>query len=282
MQQFEWLAFNIIITFISFTLVGAWYGFGPVLWIRRLSGRRRAEEGTDRRELVRRVRELLPQATENNVLFSMFRDSNTSGGSQFSVTTYSYCPQVFVADGISLWTIPMEYDRKKRQYELGSPIMLSEKSIERVSLSGKRDKSLTYTFWIDTGKRTVPLRMVVEAFCFRKNSFYPFDLYQQAACDKAIQAAENLARRACDMTSEDLENSRLDDMGVGYGMYAACAGLIGFLCTNPDCLPAAFIFFAIALILLGLTLAHGRIPKLSAVVVLVELMAAWWVYDTVL
>ena len=277
MHEIGWKIFEVILILAFITLMGGKFGFGPVLWARRSSGRKRAEEGTERRELVARVQKLLPQADDSNVLYSMYKETHTSGGSKVSVTTYTYYSRVFVIDGERIWMIPVNYDRKRRSYELGSPAVIPEEAVKGVNLSGKRDKSLTYTFWIDMDKRTLPLQMVVEPFCFRRNSFYPFNLLQQTACDKAVKAAEDLARRACGMSPEDLENDRLKNLGTGYGFYAGCLGFIGVLCATGQLLPATIILFAIALVMLGLMIVNKRIPKLSAVVVIVEILAAWWV-----
>ena len=90
------LIVNLLIVAVVVTIVGARIGVGPVLWLKRARGRRAAQEGRQRRELVERVRQLLPQANDGNVIFSMRVESSSSGGSQVKVITNTYYPLVYV------------------------------------------------------------------------------------------------------------------------------------------------------------------------------------------
>lgn len=72
-----------LLIFGSFVLARI-YAVGPLVWLKRAALRSRALEGTDRRELVDRVRQLLPQANDGNVIFSLHRENSSSGGSNVS------------------------------------------------------------------------------------------------------------------------------------------------------------------------------------------------------
>ena len=84
------------------TGLGARRDFGPVNWARRNAGRKRAQEGSDRRVLVERVQQFLLQANDGNAVFSVYEKSETHGGSQFKVTTYTYYPRVLPQGGAEL------------------------------------------------------------------------------------------------------------------------------------------------------------------------------------
>ena len=62
------------------------FGGGPLRIYRHSRGRTRAQEGSQRRELVQRVQALLPQAKEDTILFSMYEKFvRYCGNNQFKV-----------------------------------------------------------------------------------------------------------------------------------------------------------------------------------------------------
>ena len=248
---------------------------GPFIWIKRAARRGRALEGSDRRELVARVQQLLPQANDGNVVFSLHRESSASGGSQFTVLSSTYYPMVFVVDGDAFWMIPMAYDRHKRSYALGAPERFSAADVRQMRLTGKRGKTLIFTFLMELDGRKREIDMDLTPFCFRKNRFYPFDLMQDAACDRAMKLAEAMALAACHLTPEDLEAGRLKDECSSYGTYAACTGVFGVMFAAAESLPIVLVCFGISLILFFVMLAKKQIPKVSAVVVLIEAAIAY-------
>lgn len=251
------------------------YETGPIIWIKRAARRRRAMEGADRRALVARIQQLLPQANDDNVLFSLHRESSASGGSKVTVLSSTYYYTVFVADGDSFWVIPMSYDRHARSYQLGTPVPFNASIVKGVRLTGKRGKTLTFHFLL--GDQTQPLYMDLTPFYFRKNSFYPFDLMQEAACRKARQLAEAMALAACGLTPEDLEAGRCKDECSEYGLYAACTGFLGVMFAAAPFLPVVLICFGISLVLFGVMLSKKRPPKTSAVVVLAEAVISYMI-----
>lgn len=253
------------------------YEVGPIIWFKRVSRRKRALEGADRRDLVARVQQLLPQANDGNVVFSFHRESSASGGSKITVLSTTYYPMVFVVDGDTFWMLPMSYDKRKRHYALGTPVQFSADAVRQMRLTGKRGKTLTFTFQLELDGRKREIDMDLTPFCFRKNACYPFDLMQEAACDKALHLAETMAHTACHLTPEDLEAGRLKDECSDYGTYAACAGLFGFLLSPTKNLPIVLFCFGIAVILFGLITSKKQIPKFSAVVVLIEAAASYLV-----
>lgn len=263
----------LICVVIVSALLARTYEAGPIIWIKRAARRKRALEGTDRRALVARIQQLLPQANDDNVLFSLHRESSTSGGSKVTVISSTYYYTVFVVDGDFFWVIPMSYDRRGRSYQLGKPIPFSADIVKGVRLTGKRSKTLTFHFLL--GDQDQPLYMDLTPFCFRKNSFYPFDLMQETACDKARQLAEAMARTACNLTPEELEKGRCKDECSNYGTYAACAGFFGIMFAAAPFLPAILVCFGISLVLFGVMLSKKQPPKVSAVVVLIEAIVAY-------
>lgn len=269
------LIVNLLIVAVVVTIVGARIGVGPVLWLKRARGRRVAQEGRQRRELVERVRQLLPQANDGNVIFSMRVESSSSGGSQVKVITNTYYPLVYVVEEGQLWVIPFSYDKGKRTYELGKPAALPLSAIKHVELTGKRNKSLRVTFYVGEDGNVQPLVMVLEPFCFRKNRFYPFDLLQEAACDKALRYAEQAALAASGKTPEDLEMGRLKHACSNYGMYAAIAGFFGVMFSAGELPVMVAICFAISLFFFVRIFACKRVPKLSLIIVIVEAVVAY-------
>lgn len=251
------------------------YEAGPIIWLKRSARRNRALEGTDRRELVARVQQLLPQANDGNVLFSNHRESSSSGGSQFTIMTSTYYPTVFVVDADCFWVLPMAYNKRKRTYALGAPVQFSAGDVRQVELTGKRGKTLTFTFHLELDGRKREIDMDVTPFCFRKNAYYPFDLVQQPACDKAIKLAERMALSACRLTPEALEAGRLKDECSNYATYAACAGVFGIMLTPTEVVPLVLACFGISLLLFAVMLSKKQIPKISAVVVLLEALIAY-------
>lgn len=117
--------------------------------------------------------------------------------------------------------------------------------------------------------------MDMAPYCFKKNPFYPFDMLQPAACDAALETVERIARNACNLTPEDLEAGRLKDECSNYGLYAGLAAVIGVLAAPAESIVPTVICFVIALAFLGLILVKKQVPKVSAVVVLIALVAAF-------
>ena len=256
-------------------MVAKIYEVGPVIWAKRAARRGRALEGSDRRELVARVQQLLPQASDGNVVFSLHRESSASGGSQFTILTSTYYPMVFVVDGDSFWMIPMAYDKRKRAYALGVPERFSAGDVRQVCLTGTRGKTMTFNFHLELDGRKREIDMDITPFCFRKNAYYPFDFMQETACDKAVKLAEKMALAACHLTPEDLEAGRVKDECSNYGTYAACFGMFGVMMAAGEILPAVLVCFGVSLVLFGVMLTKRRIPKVSAVVVLIEALIAY-------
>ena len=93
----------------------------------------------------------------------------------------------------------MSYRKGERNYELGTRSLLPEELVKGVDLTGKRGKALTVTFRLETEHRHISLEMVLAPLCYRKNKFYPLDLLQEAACAKALEAAEKLAEHAASL-----------------------------------------------------------------------------------
>lgn len=79
MDSFQILTLVLILLFVSAVLARV-HEVGPIIWFKRAARRERAQEGTDRWELVARVQQLLPQANDGNVMFSLHRESSASGG----------------------------------------------------------------------------------------------------------------------------------------------------------------------------------------------------------
>ena len=264
----------IAFAFASF-LVARTYEIGPVIWIKRELARKRAQEGADRRELIDRVRQLLPQANENNVVFSLHRESSTRGGSRMTVVSNTYYPRVYVVDGDAFWIIPMAYDRHRRSYTLGDPVRLTADYVKQVSLTGKPGQTLTYTFLVGTDDHTQEIAMDLTPFCFRKSSFYPFDFMQDAACANAQKLAEQIALTACNITHEQLEEGRIKDECSNYSVYAFCSGIFGVMFAAANVLPITLICFVAAFVFLGMMISRKQYPKISAVLVIVELLVAF-------
>ena len=247
---------------------------GPVRLYRRYRGRTRAQEGSQRRTLVERVQALLPQASEETVLFSMEEKHSTSGGSQLTIMTTTYIPRVFVIDGERLWVIPVAVG-KRHQYQLGEPVPITSRSIKRVSLQGTAGKREQYTFYVETQSGMVEVDMVVQPFVYQKNRYCPVDLVQEKACKQAVAMAQRMALLSCDMSVYDLEEDRQSNQGLRYATYAGCLGMLGVLSTPAETIAGVVFFFAAALVMFGLMLVNHRIPKFSALVVLVEAIVAY-------
>ena len=243
----------ILLLVISFATAKV-YEAGPIIWLKQAMRRRRALEGADRRELVARVQQLLPQANDGNVVFSLHRESSSSGGSQFPVLTSTYYPMVFVADGDCFWILSMAYDKRKRAYALGTPVPFSAADVRQVKLTGKRSKTLTFTFHLEVDGRQREIDMDLTPFCCRLNRFHPFDLMQEAACDRAMELAERMALTACRLTPEALEAERLKDECSNYAIYAACSGVFGIMFAAAELIPVVLVFFGISLLLFGIML----------------------------
>ena len=261
MDQFlNLLRVALILAFVA-TLVGWRYNIGPVIWIRRSRGRARAlEDDASRRELVERVRQRLPQANDQNVIFS----------------TYTYYYKVFVVDADCLWILPFSYDKRTRSYELGSPIPLTRDLIQRVSLAGKRGRKLTVSFTLNPEAGLDKIDMVLEPLQFQRNKFYPFDFLQEDARAKAMDLTEKLALSACGLTPEDLEETRLEDECNNYAIAAGFCGFFGIIAAYAShALFLPLILFAAALALFGLMISKKQMPKISLVIVIVEAVIAF-------
>lgn len=271
MDRFLGILWYIFILAAVCTLVGWRYHMGPVVWIRRSRGRARAlEDDSPRREFVERVRQRLPQANDQNVVFSLQVESHTSGGGRMRVTTYTYYYKVFVADADCLWILPFSYDRKTG-YELGSPVPLTPDLIQNVRLAGKRGKNLAASFTLKPEAGLDKIVMVLEPLQFQKNKFYPFDFLQAEACAKAMELTEKLARSACGLTPEDLETTRLEDECGNYAIAAGFCGFFGIIAAYASHgLLLPLVLFGAALALFGLMLSKKQIPKISLAIVIVE------------
>lgn len=265
----------LLLLVVGSLVVAKGYETGPIIWLKRAARRERALEGTDRRELVARVQQLLPQANDSNVVFSLHRESSASGGSQFTILSSTYYPMVFVVDGDSFWMIPMAYNKHQRSYALGTPEQFSAADVRQMRLTGKRGQTLTFTFYLELDGRKREIDMDITPFCFRKNAFYPFDLMQETACDKAMKLAEKMALTACHLTPEDLEAGRVKDECSSYGTYAACSGVFGIMFAAAEILPVVLACFGISLVLFGVMISKKQFPKISAVVVLIEAAIAY-------
>ncbi len=279
MDYFFGLLRLILILAVVCTLVGWRQNMGPVIWFRRSRGKARAQEDdTSRRELVARVQQLLPQANDQNVVFSLQVESHTSGGGRMRVTTYTYYYKVFVADTDRLWVLPFSYDRKKRSYALGDPVPLTQEFIQNVSLAGKRDKKLSVSFSLKPELGQDKIIMVLEPLQFQKNKFYPFDFLQEEACSRAMDLTEKLALSACSLTPEDLEGSRLEDECSNYAIAAGFCGFFGIVAAYAShVLLPPLILFAAALALFGLMFSKRHPPKISLAVVAAEAVLTFFI-----
>lgn len=278
MNQFLSILRLVIILAVVGTLVGWRSSMGPVIWARRSRGRARAQDDdSSRRELVNRVQQLLPQANDQNVVFSLQVESRTSGGSRMRVTTYTYYYKVFVADADSLWILPFSYDRKKRSYELGNPVPLTRDLIQNVRMAGKRGKKLEITFSLKPELGLDKVVMVLEPLQFRRNKFYPFDFFQEAACGKALAVTEQLALSACGMNAGDLEATRMEDECSNYATAAGLCGFCGVIAASVShSLLLTMALFAVPLALFGIILSKKQIPKISVIVVAIEAVLAYF------
>ncbi len=254
----------------AYVITGWFYGFGPVIWVRKAAGRRRARLTTSRQELVRRVQELVPQASDSNVVFSVEAETSTSGGSKVQVTTSTYHYHVFVADAHCIWILPFFYEKSAGAYDLGTPVALTRELIADVELSGKPAKKLEVTFRLKPAVGLDKVVMVLEPFQFKKNRHYPFDFFQETACAQAFSAAEKLALLACGRNTLDLEQTRIRSVCENYAISAGMCGFLAMAGASGGFLIPTLVFLAVALLLLVLVLARGRIPKLSVIVVLLE------------
>ena len=169
-----------ILIFGSFLLARV-YAVGPLVWLKRAALRGRALEGADRRELVARVQQLLPQANDGNVIFSLHRENSSSGGSKVTVISTTYYYNVFVVDGDFLWVLPMSYDKRQRSYQLGTPVRFSASDVRQVRLTGTHGKTLTFHFLLELDGRKLELAMALTPYCFRLSKYYPFTLLQEEA-----------------------------------------------------------------------------------------------------
>lgn len=276
MDRFLQAGSTLLIVAVAFTVALWRYNSGPVIWYRKARGRSLAlKDDHSRRELVERVRRILPQAGNGNVVFSLQVESHSSGGSRARVTTYTYHYKVFVADADCLWVVPFSYDKKKRSYELGQPVALTPDLLKTVSLAGKRGQSLEVSFFLKQEVGLNSVAMMLEPLQYRRNRFYPFDFLQEEACEKAMELTERMALAGCGQTAEDLEQSRLKDEGGKYATYAVMWGFCGIIaaCVSQS-LMVTGLFFAAALAMFGIMLSRKQIPKISLAVVIAEALLA--------
>ena len=261
---------------LSCLVTGWFYGFGPVIWARKAAGRRRARSAHSRQELVLRVQQLLPQARDSSVVFSVEEEQSTSGGSKVQVTTSTYHYKIFVAEPQSLWIIPFYYQKGPRTYELGTPVSLTRELIQDVSLSGQKDRKLEVTFRLKPAVGLDQVVMVLEPFQFQKNRHYPFDFFQEEACTQAYATAQRLALLACGKDNLDLEESRLKNACDNHAVSAFMCGFFGMAAAISGGLLPALVLFGAAAVLLVLILVKGQIPKLSLVLVILEALGAYF------
>lgn len=259
----------------AYVITGWFYGFGPVIWVRKAAGRRRARLTTSRQELVRRVQELVPQASDSNVVFSVEAETSTSGGSKVQVTTSTYHYHVFVADAHCIWILPFFYEKSAGAYDLGAPVALTRELIADVELSGKPAKKLEVTFRLKPAVGLDKVVMVLEPFQFKKNRHYPFDFFQEQACTQAYATTQRLALLACGKDTMDLEESRLRNACDNHAVTAFMCGFFGMAVAISGSLLPALVLFGAAAVLLVLILAKGRIPKLSLALVILEALCAY-------
>lgn len=261
--------------------VATWrYNMGPVIWVRKALGRSRAQkDGSTRKELVERVRQLLPRAVDGNVVFSLQAESHTSGGSRVRVTTNTYHYKVFVADTEGLWIIPFYYDKKARSYELGQPVVLTQDLLQTVKLAGRRGGKMEVTFFLKPEVGLNQVVMVLEPLQFRRNGYYPFDFLQEAACEKALEVTERMALAGCGQTAGDLEESRLEDECGSYALIAGLCGFFGVIAASVShSLMLTGLLFAAALVMFGVMIGKKRFPKISLVFVIAEALLASFLY----
>ncbi len=269
------LLIPILAVFFSCLVTGWFYGFGPVIWVKRSAGRRRARDTGSRQELVLRVQQLLPHAMDGNVVFSVEEEQSTSGGSKVQVTTSTYHYKVFVAEPQSLWIIPFYYQKGPRTYQLGNPVCLTRELVQNVTLSGTKGKKREVTFWLKPEVELNQVVMVLEPFQFRKNRHYPFDFFQEQACTQAYATTQRLALLACGKDTMDLEESRLRNACDNHAVTAFMCGFFGMAVAISGSLLPALVLFGAAAVLLVLILAKGRIPKLSLALVILEALCAY-------
>lgn len=276
-SNFLWLAFVVI---LACTAAGWRYNMGPAIWIKRSCGRARAQEDdSSRRELVDRVRQILPQANDQNVVFSLQVESHTSGGGRRQVTTYTYYYKLFVADADCLWLVPFSYDRKQRSYQLGQPAALTPDIIQNVTLAGKRGKKLKITFTLKPEIGADSIIMMLEPLQFKLNRFYPFDFLQEAACDRAMALTEKLALAACGKTTEDLETDRIKDQCGNYAIAAGFCGFFGVVAASVShSLALTLALFAASLVPFGIIISKKQVPKISVIVVILEAVLAYFLF----
>lgn len=281
MDRFLNLLWLVFVIAASYTLVSWRYNEGPVIWLRKIRGRNEAQEdGRSRRELVERVRQLLPQAGNGNVVFSLQAESRTSGGSKVQVTTHTYHTKVFVADTDCLWIVPFYYDAKARDYQLGKPIPLTRDLLQHVSLSGTSGKKLEVTFRLKPEVGLDKVVMVLEPLQFKRNRFYPFNFLQEEACEKALALTTRMAYFGCGQSADDLEDSRAEDVCL---KYATAAGLLGFCGVAAASVSGSLVltlaFFAGALVMFVLMFGRKHPPKISVVFVVLEALMAYWLFN---
>ena len=147
---------------------------------------------------------------------------------------------------------------------------LTRELIADVELSGKPAKKLEVTFRLKPAVGLDKVVMVLEPFQFKKNRHYPFDFFQETACAQAFSAAEKLALLACGRNTLDLEQTRIRSVCENYAISAGMCGFLAMAGASGGFLIPTLVFLAVALLLLVLVLARGRIPKLSVIVVLLE------------
>lgn len=276
MPKIDFVELAILLAVI--TVVGAFYGFGPVLWLKRSAGKRRAQTGADREQLVERVRQLLPQANDDNVVFSLYKESRTHNGSQVSITTNTYYSKVYVVDGGQFWLVPISVKKGSRSYQLGQPMLIPPEAVKGMKYTGKRDKKLKCSFYLELDGKLEELEMVLAPCCVRENRFCPFDLLQKTACDRALETFEAMAQSLCAKTPEEMEEERLKDECTNYGIYAGCTGLLAIIGAFVPSVAFTVLFFAVALGLLGMIVVKKQVPKVSLVVVIVEMVIAYLLF----
>lgn len=268
-------------TFINIIVYGCvllflyWLVFrgGPLGLYRCSRGKTRAQEGSQRKELVQRVQALLPQAKEDTILFSMHEKRSVRGGSHVTVVNTTYTPLVFVADGERLWVIPVQVG-KRHSYQLGNPIPLTSEFIKEVSLRGKAGQD-QYIFSVETRDGTQEIPMAIQPFLYQKNRHCPVDLVQEEACRKMTALAQRLAFLSCHMSVEDLEEDRRKDRAIGYATIAGFIGMLGLMFAFLEDANATITLFIATLVPFALMLRNRQIPKISAIVVLVQAILSY-------
>ena len=87
--------------------------------------------------------------------------------------------------------------------------------------------------------------------------------------------AQRLAFLSCHMSVEDLEEDRRKDRAIGYATIAGFIGMLGLMFAFLEDANATVILFIATLVPFALMLRNRQIPKISAIVVLVQAILSY-------